>query len=413
MKKIFSGLFISVLIFISTCLFVCAQNVAGDVDADGFVRAADARIVLRAAVGLEELHKEQKTVADVDNNYVINSADARLILRAAVGLEVLHIHAYRTEIIIKEASCVADGQKRYVCTCKEYKDEIIPATGHNFTDTVVMPTCTQKGYTKHSCIDCPYTFTENYTKAKGHSYSSAVILATCTEKGYTLYSCSDCSYSFTGDYTTAKGHSYKSTEKLPTCTENGERTYLCLCGASFCEDIPALGHSFDGIECSVCSEPNPDYIPPRHYASVKGSVTFEYDGAATGDQGARVLLVPMNSSVKNYDNSLAASLVPGDYESGVNVGICDSSGHFRFSTDVRVGKYLFVAVSANSNSEFRLTDTDGWNAYVDNLLDEYFSLNEINSFKTICSCNRIFAEKIEVAADSENIIDISFAATDF
>ena len=114
MKKIFSVLFTAVLLLVCGGIFACAQNIAGDVDSDGFVRAADARIVLRAAVGLEALDEDMIKVADVDNNGIINSADARLILRAAVGLEVLHIHTYNTEAVIKEATCVSDGYyKRY------------------------------------------------------------------------------------------------------------------------------------------------------------------------------------------------------------------------------------------------------------------------------------------------------------
>lgn len=61
--------------------------VFGDVDGSENVAAADARIVLRAAVGLESIPLEQKTAADLDFDTVVSSADARLVLRYAVGLE--------------------------------------------------------------------------------------------------------------------------------------------------------------------------------------------------------------------------------------------------------------------------------------------------------------------------------------
>lgn len=66
-----------------------APTKLGDVNLDGEVTAADARLALRAAVGLETLTDAQKTPADVDHDFDITAADARLILRAAVGLEVL------------------------------------------------------------------------------------------------------------------------------------------------------------------------------------------------------------------------------------------------------------------------------------------------------------------------------------
>ena len=61
----------------------------GDVDADGSITAADARLALRAAVGLENYAKtsSQFLAADVDFDKQLTAGDARSILRAAVGLE--------------------------------------------------------------------------------------------------------------------------------------------------------------------------------------------------------------------------------------------------------------------------------------------------------------------------------------
>lgn len=61
----------------------------GDVDSNGAVDATDARLALRAAVGLDKLDAAQTKAADVDKNGTVDSTDARLILRAAVGLEKL------------------------------------------------------------------------------------------------------------------------------------------------------------------------------------------------------------------------------------------------------------------------------------------------------------------------------------
>lgn len=59
----------------------------GDIDNDGRISASDARLTLRASVGLEKFNIELTKKADVDKDNKISASDARLILRASVGLE--------------------------------------------------------------------------------------------------------------------------------------------------------------------------------------------------------------------------------------------------------------------------------------------------------------------------------------
>ena len=59
----------------------------GDIDADGKVTAADARLALRAAVGLENLTEAQKKAGDTDGDGKNTASDARDILRKSVGLK--------------------------------------------------------------------------------------------------------------------------------------------------------------------------------------------------------------------------------------------------------------------------------------------------------------------------------------
>lgn len=60
---------------------------AGDIDGDGSVTSADARIALRLAVELSIAPSGIRPYADANGDYEVNAEDARLILRAAVGLE--------------------------------------------------------------------------------------------------------------------------------------------------------------------------------------------------------------------------------------------------------------------------------------------------------------------------------------
>ncbi len=66
------------------------EPLLGDVDDNGSVSSDDARTVLRAAVGLEEVTPLLLERGDIDGNGILSSDDARSVLRAAVGLEQLN-----------------------------------------------------------------------------------------------------------------------------------------------------------------------------------------------------------------------------------------------------------------------------------------------------------------------------------
>ncbi|MCD7947244.1 MAG: Ig-like domain-containing protein [Oscillospiraceae bacterium] len=170
--------------------------------------------------------------------------------------------------------------------------------GHDYTDTVVPPTCTEAGYTLHTCIDCGYSYQDSSIAATGHSfdyphgtvvvaptcsstgsatytctvcgeettgtlakiahtYEETVIPPTCTDQGYTVFTCTVCAedtegHAYTGAYTAATGHQYDAGERAePTCTEMGSVYYTCTvagCGHVETETLPALGHYFvDGV----------------------------------------------------------------------------------------------------------------------------------------------------------------------
>ena len=93
MKKNLCALLTAVLVIALVCAVFPAPSFAlrklGDVDGNGKIEAADARLALRASVKLETLTAEQTLAANVDGDAFVTSADARLILRAAVKLETL------------------------------------------------------------------------------------------------------------------------------------------------------------------------------------------------------------------------------------------------------------------------------------------------------------------------------------
>ncbi len=70
-----------------------ACTVFGDVDVDNTIDAADARLILRASVGLEKLDEKQTAKGDMDLDGILEAGDARFILRLSVDLEKTPSHA--------------------------------------------------------------------------------------------------------------------------------------------------------------------------------------------------------------------------------------------------------------------------------------------------------------------------------
>ena len=80
-------------------------------------------------------------------------------------------------------------------------------------------------------------------EAHEHSYTAVVTPPTCTEKGYTTHTCA-CGDSYVDTYTDALGHAWDNGKvtKEPTETETGVKTFTCTrCSATKTETIPATG----------------------------------------------------------------------------------------------------------------------------------------------------------------------------
>lgn len=77
----------------------------------------------------------------------------------------------------------------------------IPPHDHIYLDEVIAPTCTEGGYTKHTCYICGESYTDTETAATGHHYLPEVVQPTGTEQGYTVYTCTKCEHSYRDNYT--------------------------------------------------------------------------------------------------------------------------------------------------------------------------------------------------------------------
>ncbi len=270
MKKSASAILLVIVLVFSSITPVFAA-LKGDVDGTPGVSASDARIVLRAAVGLEKLSATQLVAADVDGVSGVSASDARLILRAAVGLDNLgeleedkeeHVHIYDKVISIdRDPTCTGSGKQRVACACGREQTEYIDALGHDFQLTKEeAPTCKKQGKNVFTCSRCTYSRTE-YIDRIEHDYQiTEEKPAGCTTKGHIRYQCTMCN-SVKADQFPATGHNYD------------EATGLCKnCGLSdptHYEEIP-LGEKWivaDNWEISIESVVN----HPLHSDSINSS----------------------------------------------------------------------------------------------------------------------------------------------
>lgn len=75
--------------------------------------------------------------------------------------QAAHTHSY-SSTVTKQPTCTQTGVRTYRCSCGSSYTETIAATGHKYVNTVVAPTLTEKGYTKHTCSVCNNTYKDTY-----------------------------------------------------------------------------------------------------------------------------------------------------------------------------------------------------------------------------------------------------------
>ena len=171
-----------------------------------------------------------------------------------------------------------DGEETRVCTrenCDYTETRKIPAQEHthDYKETVVEPTCTEKGYTLHKCA-CGDEYKDNETEALGHSFKNYVSdgNATCTKDGTKTAKCDRCDEKDTiTDYKTALGHNFSTewtVDKEATCQKTGIKSHHCTrCNAKTDETaIPLKDHNYINGVCTVCGNETIEEATGLEYA---------------------------------------------------------------------------------------------------------------------------------------------------
>ena len=97
---------------------------------------------------------------------VITLTDGTVLEPVEIPEKSPHTHDFSEWYIIAESSCIKSGLKlQYCLTCGDTKTAVIESSNslHQYNSIVTMPTCSDGGYTPHTCTICNYSFEDSYT----------------------------------------------------------------------------------------------------------------------------------------------------------------------------------------------------------------------------------------------------------
>lgn len=138
----------------------------------------------------------------------------------------------------------------------------IQAAGHThaYEDTAVPATCTEDGYTVHTCIKCGDSYQDTVVPKTGHTWTEETTDPSCEEPGSVSKTCSSCGAEETVQGDGPTGHTLTLVPEKPA-TEDEDGTaahYVCeYCGKRFEDEngeretedealrIPAAGHTYE------------------------------------------------------------------------------------------------------------------------------------------------------------------------
>ena len=126
--------------------------------------------------------------------------------------------------------------------------------GHTYEEKVIPPTCTEKGYTLHTCALCGDEYRTDYVDATWHTFADWVVDqdSTCQEAGSKHRVCTVCGFT-EESIIDSVGHAYVQTVvKEPTCTEYGIARYVCSeCHTETTGALPLIPHDYQKVKASL------------------------------------------------------------------------------------------------------------------------------------------------------------------
>lgn len=268
-------------------------------------------------------------------------------------------HNTVTTLGVVPPTCTQDGfTVKYCDRCDQaIKTDIVEKLGHDLVPhDAQAATCTDIGWNAYDTCqraDCDYT-TYVEIPALGHYYQAVVTDPTCTEQGYTTHTCSRCDDAYVDEFVDALGHTEVIDPAVEaTFDETGltEGKHCSVCGEVLVaqDETPmkqeniTFTYEATGIKDSTVAV-NSGYITLNVYLNVNSEIARLY-GAQLGIDFTNLF----TDGGGNLKNALTLTKVEGS--------LLDTSG----STDL---------VTANNNKKVVLAQDMGINGGVAKVLEE-------------------------------------------
>lgn len=209
-------------------------------------------------------------------------------------------HSY--DSVETPATCTQSGFTTHTCEdCNHsYIDSYTDVLPHDYEVTETPATCTAMGYSTYSCRDCDNEYVSDYTDKIAHDYVKTVTAATCVDFGFSTFACANCDDSYVGNYTDKLPHKYSEAVTAPSCTEDGFTVYTCDdCGNEYIGDYTdEVEHDYEVVvteagcttmgfstyTCKACGDTyKADYVEPKGHTPsewiVDEPATIEHGGS--------------------------------------------------------------------------------------------------------------------------------------
>ncbi len=230
-------------------------------------------------------------------------------------------HIYDNGVVTKEATCIENGVKTYICTlCKATKTESIPKTDHTFTEYTITKdsTCTEIGEKTRTCKICNFIETAIIDKKEHSLIATSSLNSTCSTHGKIFYTCTIC-------------HNQIKTEELPLDSSNHSGPFM-----DSTIDPTCITEGKEDVVCTGCNKVISTKVLPK--TNHKYSTTFIIDKNATCSKTgtkskhcttpgctakSEITTIPMTDHTKvSANNGVTATCTNSGKESDIICSVC-------------------------------------------------------------------------------------------